>query len=155
LHLAANIRTAKLFWQKKFAKLDLAVAKYHLIGNVQCHKLPSMKSKEQIALEDFPHRVAQLFGEELQRHRRSKGISQEVFAERLGVSRTTISNMECGRQRIFLDHVYRAAEILDVAIHDLMPQASKTTVSREINIAQGDSLSMEEEREIQNIMDNL
>lgn len=114
-----------------------------------------MKSKEQIALEDFPHRVAQLFGEELQRHRRSKGISQEVFAERLGVSRTTISNMECGRQRIFLDHVYRAAEILDVAIHDLMPQASKTTVSREINIAQGDSLSMEEEREIQNIMDNL
>jgi len=48
-------------------------------------------------------------------------MAQDRFAEALDVSRTTVSNIERGAQRIFLDQVYRAAEILDVPVTTLLP----------------------------------
>jgi len=48
-------------------------------------------------------------------------MKQDAFAEALGVSRTTASNIERGLQRLFLDQVYRAAAILDVPLHRLLP----------------------------------
>jgi len=66
-------------------------------------------------------RINEAFGERLQRVRQARNIKQIAFAEALGVSRTTASNIECGRQRVFLDQVYFAAAALGVAIDELLP----------------------------------
>jgi transcriptional regulator with XRE-family HTH domain len=65
--------------------------------------------------------MAMAFGPLLQDVRKRRGWKQVAFAEAMGVSRTTVSNIECGRQRIFLDQVYRAAAILAVPVSDLLP----------------------------------
>lgn len=67
--------------------------------------------------------VAKAFGSQLQRTRRARGWKQDAFAKAFGVSRTTVSNIERGAQRIFLDQVYRAASILGVPVDTLLPQA--------------------------------
>jgi len=66
-------------------------------------------------------RVGRAFGAELQRVRQRQNMKQDAFASAMGVSRTTVSNMECGRQRIFLDQVYRAATVLAVPVRELLP----------------------------------
>jgi transcriptional regulator with XRE-family HTH domain len=48
-------------------------------------------------------------------------MRQETFADALGVSRTTASNIERGHQRIFLDQVYLAAAVLGVPVDSILP----------------------------------
>lgn len=80
-------------------------------------------------------RVARAFGVQLKRVRRERGWKQDAFAEALGVSRTTASNIERGEQRIFLDQVYRAASILRVPIDDLLPSAHVVTEDTVVHAA--------------------
>jgi transcriptional regulator with XRE-family HTH domain len=70
-------------------------------------------------------RLQRIFGERLRQARRatfsSAKCTQQGLAEALGVSRTTVSNMERGRHRLFLDQVYVAAQKLGLAVTDLLP----------------------------------
>lgn len=69
-------------------------------------------------------RLQVAFGLRLQKARRSAKqgrIQQEALAAALNVSRTTISNIERGQHRVFLDQVYVAARALGVAIDELLP----------------------------------
>ena len=65
--------------------------------------------------------VAKGVGAHLQSVRQRQGWKQDAFAEALGISRTTASNIERGAQRIYVDQLYRAAAILQVPVHDLIP----------------------------------
>jgi transcriptional regulator with XRE-family HTH domain len=65
--------------------------------------------------------VSKGVGETLQSVRRRQGWKQDAFADALGISRTTASNIERGAQRIYVDQLYRAAAILQVPVHDLLP----------------------------------
>jgi len=65
--------------------------------------------------------VAREVGKRLKAVRRERRVAQDAFAKAMGVSRTTASNIERGQQRLFLDQVYRAAEILSVSIDKLLP----------------------------------
>jgi transcriptional regulator with XRE-family HTH domain len=65
--------------------------------------------------------VSKGVGETLQSVRRRQGWKQDAFADALGLSRTTASNIERGAQRIYVDQLYRAAAILQVPVHDLLP----------------------------------
>ena len=65
--------------------------------------------------------VSKGVGETLKSVRRQQGWKQDAFADALGISRTTASNIERGAQRIYLDQLYRAAAILQVPVHDLLP----------------------------------
>lgn len=64
----------------------------------------------------------------LQLQRKSRGITQEALAARIGLLRTSYANLESGRQRIPLDVIWRAAVILGVPIAALVPEpiAQKT-----------------------------
>jgi transcriptional regulator with XRE-family HTH domain len=68
-------------------------------------------------------------------------MKQDAFAKEMGVSRTTVSNIECGRQRIFLDQVYRAAAILKVPLADLLPLAPPLADGLVVHTAKDDPLS--------------
>lgn len=66
-------------------------------------------------------RLAKTFGIRLQEVRRRQHWKQDMFAEAFGVSRTTMSNIERGEQRIYLYQVYKAASILNVPLEELLP----------------------------------
>jgi transcriptional regulator with XRE-family HTH domain len=61
------------------------------------------------------------FGQLLAETRRKKGISQELLADELGLSRTSITNIEKGRQPVQLHSLYCIARLLGVELKDLLP----------------------------------
>ena len=66
-------------------------------------------------------KVNSLFGARLSSLRRSRGITQSELAEKLGVSRTTIANLERGVQNVQLHQVFTFARALDAEPAQLIP----------------------------------
>lgn len=56
-------------------------------------------------------------------------MSQEAFAKAVGLSRTSITNIERGRQPISLHTLYSMADILSIEPADLLPPTPKDTVA--------------------------
>ncbi len=61
------------------------------------------------------------FGPRLAVARKRKGLKQLALGSCLGLSRTSISNIERGEQRISLEFAYQAAFVLGVSLQDLLP----------------------------------
>jgi transcriptional regulator with XRE-family HTH domain len=59
-------------------------------------------------------------------------MQQDALAVALDVSRTSISNIERGHHRVFLDQVYAAARELGVDISDLLPTMEEVFPSSEL-----------------------
>lgn len=53
--------------------------------------------------------------------RLEKGLTQEQLASDVGISRTSLVNMEAGRQAISLVRLFAFADSLDVEAKDLLP----------------------------------
>src|ERR1700683_648546 len=62
----------------------------------------------------------------IRQRRRRLELAQTKLAARLGISRATLANIETGRQRVLVHHVYAFAEALDIKPSDLLPQVNKT-----------------------------
>jgi transcriptional regulator with XRE-family HTH domain len=86
-------------------------------------------------------RLQRAFGKKLQQARESKGTLQKVLAAELGLSRTSISNIERGTQRIFLDQVYAAAHALGTEPHALLPSIADIYDDMPIHTPSDDPLS--------------
>ena len=97
---------------------------------------------------EMARRVAREVGQRLQTARRDRRIAQDAFAKAMGVSRTTASNIEQGHQRLFLDQVYRAAEILGVSIEVLLPPQPHPEQRPVVHAAADDPLSRDEARQV-------
>jgi transcriptional regulator with XRE-family HTH domain len=95
--------------------------------------------------------ISVAFGKRLRQVRDEKRIGQDAFAELLGVSRTTASNIERGVQRVFLDQVFRAAEILQVPLMDLLRIEAEATINS-VRAAADNPLTPTQERRIQEIV---
>jgi transcriptional regulator with XRE-family HTH domain len=76
-----------------------------------------LRSSEQ---QGVSKRVQVAFGKRLRGQRKGRR-SQDALAEYLDVSRTSVSNIERGRHRVFLDQAYLAARALGVTLNDLLP----------------------------------
>src|SRR5438445_9241902 len=76
-----------------------------------------LRSSEQ---QGVSKRVQVAFGKRLRSQRKGRR-SQDALAEYLDVSRTSVSNIERGRHRVFLDQAYLAARALGVTLNDLLP----------------------------------
>lgn len=64
-------------------------------------------------------------GRLVRQHRERLGMSQEVLAQAIELSRTSVANIETGRQRIPLHHLYRLARALKVEAGALLPRARR------------------------------
>jgi transcriptional regulator with XRE-family HTH domain len=64
------------------------------------------------------------FGRLLAKRRKKAGISQENLAKALGLTRTSITNIERGRQPIQLATLYAIADALSIEPTELMPPSS-------------------------------
>lgn len=68
------------------------------------------------------------FGRLVQLHRkRTKGMTQETLATHVGLSRTSITNIEKGRQHVSLHQLFAIAKALRVAPEVLLPSTGDAT----------------------------
>ena len=58
------------------------------------------------------------------------GQSQESLAKAVGLTRTSITNLESGRQQVPLHTLYAVAEALSCDIYDLLPATAPGTSAR-------------------------
>lgn len=68
-----------------------------------------------------PEPVYKTIGTIIRRRRRRLEWSQKLLASRLGISRATLANIETGRQRILVHHLYAFAEVLQMKPDDFLP----------------------------------
>lgn len=58
----------------------------------------------------------------IKNRRQELGLTQDQLARHLDISRASIANMETGRQKILIHHLYRLAEKLDTKVTALLPE---------------------------------
>lgn len=83
------------------------------------------------------------FGRMLGEARRKRNISQEMLAEELGLTRTSITNIEKGRQPIQLHTLYLIARLFSADVKDLLPSpaiGSQTEQAHGVNVSRSEWL---------------
>lgn len=63
--------------------------------------------------------IVRVFGTNVRKYRLLLGISQEKFAERCGLHRTYISDIECFKRSISLENIQRIADALGIETYKL------------------------------------
>lgn len=69
--------------------------------------------------------IIKVFGNNLKKYRKIKGLSQEEFAAKCGMHRTYISAIECYRRSISLENIQRIANILEIETYKLFIEDKK------------------------------
>lgn len=95
--------------------------------------------------------ICKRFGKLLATRRAESRMSQEAFAKAVGLSRTSITNIERGRQPITLHTLYSMADILGVEPADLLPPASKITVALALTGEPESKLTAQEKEELEKL----
>ncbi|HVN75227.1 MAG TPA: helix-turn-helix transcriptional regulator [Thermoanaerobaculaceae bacterium] len=60
-------------------------------------------------------------GKRIKHVRQQKGLTQQALADAIMLTRTSITNIECGRQPVMTHHLVRIANTLGVEVHTLLP----------------------------------
>lgn len=63
-------------------------------------------------------------GRAIRARREALEITQAELGVRIGLSRTSVTNIECGRQRLLIDQFCRLAEVLHCERDDLLSSVS-------------------------------
>ena len=79
--------------------------------------------------------------------RRSKEMSQEKLADRLGISRATLANIETGRQRILTHQLYAFGDVLGMEPSELLPVRPTVANVAGLTFSQ-DDLNPEQKKQI-------
>ena len=77
-----------------------------------------------ITQDEFASRLGRLVAQ----RRTEAGMSQKAFGDALRLSRTSIANIECGRQAVSVYTVYVMADILRRDPADLMPSSEESGI---------------------------
>ena len=59
-------------------------------------------------------------GQQIRKHRKAQGLSQEQLAERIGISVTHMSHIETGSTKLSLPVLADIADVLEVSADDLL-----------------------------------
>ena len=69
-------------------------------------------------------------GAELKKIRKKKGYNQSDLAEKIGLERTSITNIETGRQKATVTVLYKICGLFDIEISDLLPRLSEVAIHK-------------------------
>lgn len=64
-------------------------------------------------------------GKRIREERKALGFNQSDLAKEIGLTRTSVVNIEVGRQRLPIHMLYRVAIALSIPINDLLPGEEK------------------------------
>ncbi len=65
-------------------------------------------------------RIYKIVGYSIKLERKARGMTQTELGNKTGLNRTSISNIELGRQRIMLHDIEKIAETLNVKLTELL-----------------------------------
>lgn len=77
-------------------------------------------------MEEYFMDIVKVFGTNLKKYRTQKGLSQEKFAEKCGLHRTYISDIECFRRSISLENIQRIADALGIETYQLFIDSNES-----------------------------
>ena len=63
-------------------------------------------------------------GAEIKKIRKKKGFNQSDLAEKIGLERTSVTNIETGRQKATVTVLYKICDLFQIDIADLLPKVS-------------------------------
>ncbi len=95
--------------------------------------------------------ICRLFGQLLAKKRSEGKLSQESLAKAVGLTRTSITNIERGRQPVNLHTLYLIADILRLDVADLLPSLPKKSITSPIPREQFQRLSARDRRELERL----
>ena len=103
--------------------VSVKLAIYVLLEHMVCVELTQPLRVTMIVHGMKPEPIYRAIGAIIRRGRRRLEWSQRHLASRLGISRAALANIETGRQRVLVHHLYTFAEVLEVKPEDLLPPA--------------------------------
>lgn len=103
-----------------------------------------MPKRRDAKTREVCERIQKVFGERLKAFREQREMGQKALAPRMQLSRTSVSNLECGLHLPSLDEVYRAAHCFGVSIETLLPAVEEVFPDGAIHTAADDPLSEQE-----------
>lgn len=80
--------------------------------------------------------IYKIVGQRIRQERNELGMTQAQLAKRIGVSRTSIANMEAGNQNFALDALYRLAKHLQVTPYSMLPTLGEVDESDKDSLEQ-------------------
>lgn len=82
-----------------------------------------------------PESIYRHIGEIIRNRRRSSKprLTQETLAQRVGISRASLANIETGRQSVLVHQLYALAEVLKLDPSDFLPPANDAAARAEWN----------------------
>ena len=92
------------------------------------------------------------FGKLVRRHRVRLKLTQDQLADRVGLSRTSITNIEKGRQKVLIHHLILLAESLQVSPEALLPPVGIPQIPPEIEQKLGRDLRDKEKDWVRRIV---
>jgi len=101
------------------------------------------------------NRLQKVFGHRLQEERARQGLLQKNLAHAMGLTRTSVSNIERGSQRLYLDQVYQAARALRIDVPALLPNVQQIYDHPMITSVSDDPLPADAVQRAQEIVQNL
>lgn len=69
--------------------------------------------------------VYQIIGNRIRQYRERLGMTQEKLGETIGLTRTSVTNMEAGRQKFQVGTIYRICAAFHISPHELFPSLSE------------------------------
>ena len=73
--------------------------------------------------EEAPPKILADLGAAIREHRRELGLAQDVLAERAGVNRTYLSDVEAGKRNVALLNIEKIARALNLEPWQLLKRA--------------------------------
>lgn len=81
-------------------------------------------------LEDLLYREV---GRLIRQARKGAGLTQDELADKVQMARTSITNIEYGQQKVQLHTLYALAEVLNIAVKDLLPTSQITRPKNDVD----------------------
>lgn len=72
-------------------------------------------------MPDFSSALFKILGDRIKKRREESDLSQGELSERIKLGRTSISNIEAGRQQTPLNILYEICAALDIDVHAILP----------------------------------
>jgi ribosome-binding protein aMBF1 (putative translation factor) len=95
-------------------------------------------------VEEFYRELGTLIRERRER----RGLSHQKLAQKLGLKRTSITNIEAGNQRLSLYHAIKLSRELEISLEDLNSVFARTEFEADMNF-QGKAVQKIVERSLE------
>lgn len=101
-----------------------------------------------------PDTIYEHIGGVIKRRRKELGLKQQDLAERLGISRGSLANIETGKQGVLVHHLYNYANALDLAPTDFLMSVEQSTAEAAWADRLPANLNAEQREQIARLLDN-